>query len=197
MNLDIEADFWKNQFVHLLHKNMVRINAKPLTMNNAQEAFDRFALAHPEYKVEIQNSSSYYTWETFVTPGIKLRLFIQNSVKATLLQRNAGDLIKIADTKFPYDPFPEISEFLQNKNGLQIELEHMLEESARKQRKLKLAGEFIKAQLKVKYQGNNQIIWKLEPDVNSQYYTLTITWGNQEQKLKLTPENFLSQLNSI
>ena len=61
MNLDIEADFWKNQFVHLLHKNMVRINAKTLTMNNAQEAFDRFALAHPEYKVEIQNSSSYYT----------------------------------------------------------------------------------------------------------------------------------------
>lgn len=197
MNQDLEADFWKNQFVHLLHKNMVRIGAEPLNFANAHQAFDRFALAHPEYKVEIQNSSSYVTWETFVTPTIKLRLFIQNQIKATLLQKNGGDLIKIADTKFPYNPFPEISEFLANKNGLQVELEHILEEGARKQRKLKLAGEFIKAQLKLKFEGNNQIIWNLEPDADNESFVLTVRSGDNEKKVKLTPENFMQELQKF
>lgn len=197
MNLDIEADFWKNQFVHLLHKNMVRTNAKTLTFCNAQNAFDRFAYAHPEYKVEIQNSASYVTWETFVTPTIKLRLFIQNQIKATLLQKNGGDLVKIADTKFPYDPFPEIGEFLSNKNGLQIELEHLLLEGERKQRKLKLAGEFIKAFLNKKFQNQNHTIWSLEPDPACNFFTLTLTTGKEEKKLQLTPENFQQILQNL
>jgi len=197
MNLDIEADFWKNQFVHLLHKNMVRIDAETLTASNAQKAFDRFAYAHPEYKVEIQNSASYVTWETFVTPTIKLRLFIQNQIKATLLQKNGGDLVKIADAKFPFDPFPEIGEFLGNRNGMQVELEHILEEGARKQRKLKLAGEFIKAQLKQKFDGNNQIIWNLEPSADCEYFTLSVINGKDEKKITLTPEDYLSKIKEL
>ena len=35
---DTEADFWKEHFVHLQHKNMVRTNALPLRLRPLQPA---------------------------------------------------------------------------------------------------------------------------------------------------------------
>ena len=39
---DIEADFWKEHFSHVLHKNMVRIDAEKLTFDNAAGIIEGF-----------------------------------------------------------------------------------------------------------------------------------------------------------
>ena len=96
---------------------MVRTDAGKLSLIEAEQTFERFSFAHPEIKADysinsdLEGKPSFATWEVTVTPEIKFRLFIQNQIKASLLQRRGGEYIKIADAKFPYNPFSEISEF--------------------------------------------------------------------------------------
>ena len=40
MYYDIESEFWKEHFVHLLHKNMVRTNAEKIEFKNIKFQFD-------------------------------------------------------------------------------------------------------------------------------------------------------------
>ena len=92
---DSEADFWKEIFVHLQHKNMVRTGAERLTLADVQAAFDRFSLAHPEIAAVTEVKAGSASWEVPVTSTIRLRLFIQNQIKASLLQRQGKDFVKI------------------------------------------------------------------------------------------------------
>ena len=143
--IDNEADFWKEHFVHLQHKNMVRTNATPLKMADCKAEFEAFAASHPEAKIATEYFTSYCTFEVTLTPTIKLRLFIQNSIKASIMQKAAGDYVKICDAKFPHNPLPEISEFLSHLPDYLKELSQSLENKSRSERRQKLALEFIKA----------------------------------------------------
>lgn len=192
---DLEADFWKEHFVHLLHKNMIRTNAKILTLEEIPQVFENFSLQHPEYQIEFHIEKTYATWEVFVTKSIKLRLFIQNQIKASLLQKNGNDFIKIADAKFPYNPFYEISEFLSNKDKFDVELSQKKEENSKKQRKMQIAKEFIKANLKEKYKNNPEIFWTLKDDENEKI-KLILQKDNKSQEIILSLENFLSEIEN-
>lgn len=192
---DLEADFWKEHFVHLLHKNMIRTDAKILTLEEIPHVFENFSLQHPEYQIEFHIEKTYATWEVFVTKSIKLRLFIQNQIKASLLQKNGNDFIKIADAKFPYNPFYEISEFLSNKDKFDVELSQKKEENSKKQRKMQIAKEFIKANLKEKYKNNSEILWTLKDDENEKI-RLILQKDNKSQEIILSLENFLSEIEN-
>lgn len=192
---DLEADFWKEHFVHLLHKNMIRTDAKILTLEEIPQVFENFSLQHPEYQIEFHIEKTYATWEVFVTKSIKLRLFIQNQIKASLLQKNGNDFIKIADAKFPYNPFYEISEFLSNKDKFDVELSQKKEENSKKQRKMQIAKEFIKANLKGKYKNNPEIFWTLKDDENEKI-KLILQKDNKSQEIILSLENFLSEIEN-
>ncbi len=192
---DLEADFWKEHFVHLLHKNMIRTDAKILTLEEIPQVFENFSLQHPEYQIEFHIEKTYATWEVFVTKSIKLRLFIQNQIKASLLQKNGNDFIKIADAKFPYNPFYEISEFLSNKDKFDVELSQKKEENSKKQRKMQIAKEFIKANLKEKYKNNSEILWTLKDDENEKI-KLILQKDNKSQEIILSLENFLSEIEN-
>lgn len=192
---DLEADFWKEHFVHLLHKNMIRTDAKILTLAEISQVFENFSLQHPEYQIEFHIEKTYATWEVFVTKSIKLRLFIQNQIKASLLQKNGNDFIKIADAKFPYNPFYEISEFLSNKDKFDVELSQKKEENSKKQRKMQIAKEFIKANLKEKYKNNPEIFWTLKDDENEKI-KLILQKDNKSQEIILSLENFLSEIEN-
>lgn len=160
---DVESDFWKDIFIHMQHKNMVRTTGtgpSVLSVTNCQEVFDRFAFIHPELHPEITKTEAYVTWELFLTGTVKLRLFIQNGIKASLLQKNGGDLVKIADAKFHVNPFPEIEEVLKNSHEFEVKLKNQIEQTEKYKKQQKLAGEFIKAILKQKLSGS-EIIWKL------------------------------------
>lgn len=142
---DTEADFWKEHFVHLQHKNMVRTNALPLHMADCKAEFEAFTASHPDAKISCEYFPSYCTFEVTLTTTIKLRLFIQNNIKASLLQKCGPEYIKICDAKFPYNPLPEISEFLAGLPNYLAELSQSLEKKSRSNRRQKLAQEFIKA----------------------------------------------------
>lgn len=193
---DLESDFWKEQFVHLLHKNMIRTNAEILKFEDVKSAFEKFSLYHPEYKVDFKIENSYATWEVFVTQTVKLRLFIQNQIKASLLQKNGIDFVKIADAKFPYNPFYEIAEFLSHKDELFVELTRLKEKNARKNRKLKIAMEFIEANLQEKYKNSPEIIWNLTK-TDDDKIKLTIQNANQKSEYFLSPGNFLEEIQVI
>lgn len=197
MDIDFEADFWKEQFVHLLHKNMVRIGAEPLYFNTSTPKIDKFALTYPQYSASVEYKENYLTWEVFVTPSVKLRLFIQNQIKASLMQKNGSDFIKIADAKFPYDPFPEIAEFLKNKDNLTVELEHLLSNKAKTNRQLQLAKQFIKANLSQKYKNQKDVMWELETQESDSTFKLKLTKDGKVSVIILTPFDYLSKISKL
>lgn len=192
---DVESDFWKDIFVHMQHKNMMRSGAERLSLQDAPAAFERFALAHPELQPEITNAASYVTWEIFVSDNVKLRLFIQSQIKGTFLQRSGGDLVKIADAKFFNNPFPEIEEFLKNKNELLRELHKKIEVNNHESKRMKLVEQFVKAHLKKKFDGQNDVIWSLE--TCKEDFKLNLQVGKESKTITLTCNNYISEIQSL
>lgn len=195
MKTDIEADFWKDVFVHMQHKNMVSTTSGPLSISDCNDVFKSIQERHKDLKIEITNAASYITWETFISDEIKLRLFIQNGIKATLLQKNNGDLIKIADAKFPYNPFPQIEELFETREKLLQKLEEEKKDSVYKNRQLQIAMEFIKAYAAQKFDEIPDVLWKLDFEGSS--IILILLHGRDEKRIPLTIKNFKSEIDSI
>lgn len=192
--VDNEADFWKELLVHLQHKNMVRTNATPLRMAECREQFEAFTASHPDAKISTEYFPSYCTFEVSLTATIKLRLFIQNSIKASMMQKCGPEFIKICDAKFPYNPLPEIDEFLQKLPDYLKELEQSLENKSRSERRQKLAFEFIKAYAAAHIPQNKN--WKLEPSADGDG-TFTLEFSVNNTKLTLTDSDFIQKISSI
>lgn len=218
---DVEADYWKDIFVHLQHKNMMRLGAgqranyddgqrelskevsgaqvfaEKLTVLNARQQFDLFHKRNPNISVAVEGSSSYFTWEVFVTQTIKLRLFIQNQIKCSLMQNISGDFTKIADAKFPNNPFPELEEFLSRSVFFKEELGQLKEKTIRSNKQRKIAGEFIKAYAGKKI-GNR--VWDLELSKQTEEgdFILTIDKGSGDKlEFPITIENFVEEINKL
>lgn len=195
---DIESDFWKDKLVHMTHKNMMRMNAEKLCLADCKKEYVLFAERHPEIKTEITDASGYSTWEAFVTPEIKLRIFVQNQVKVTILQKSKNDLIKLADAKFPNNPFPEVDEFLAHISSYEQELKADFKTAERFTRQQKLACEFIKAYLNKKIP-EGKIIWSLTQ--SSDCFKLSLEYkiaGKTEQKISdIHIENFDREIDCL
>lgn len=195
---DVEADFWKELFVHVQHKNMVRIGAEKLTFSQCKPVIDDFISQHPEYKIDTDYSSSYCTFEVFVTQTIKLRLFIQASIKATLLQFDGGDYTKIADAKFAYNPFPEIEEFLSHSKEYAAELNSTKTKKIHTKKQLELSCEFIKAFISEKIKNsayNNSCVWNLE--IKNFAIVLTLDDGKEKKSQELSPTSWKPELEKF
>ena len=188
--IDNEADFWKEHFVHLQHKNMVRTNAQPLHMADCKAEFEAFTASHPEAKISCEYFPSYCTFEVSLTSTIKLRLFIQNNIKASMLQKCGPEYIKICDAKFPYNPLPEISEFLSKLPDYLTELSKSLEKKSRSLRRQKLAQEFIKAYASASL--------KQAFTVNSnEDGTFTLTLPSKSINIQITEDDFMQKIAEI
>lgn len=191
---DVEADFWKEIIVHVQHKNMIRANAQRLYLSDAQNEFEKFAKKNPEMKAEITNAATYSTWEVFVTPSIKLRLFIQSQIKGTLLQVRNNDLVKIADMKFPNNPFPDIEEFLSHREQYSVQLSQKKQDALRSNKKLQLAAQFIKAYLKKRLEGS-EFIYKIDYANNG--INLKLQLNNEEKSSIINPEIFKTDIENL
>ena len=187
---DSEADFWKEHFVHLQHKNMVRTNAQALHMADCKDEFDAFTASHPDAKITCEYFPSYCTFEVSLTANIKLRLFIQNNIKASILQKAGEEYVKICDAKFPYNPLPEIHEFLSKLPDYLTELEQALENKSRSQCRQTLALEFIKAYASKQLKQECQI--QTEEDG-----TFTLNFPVNNTKLSVTDLDFIQKINAI
>ena len=187
---DSEADFWKEHFVHLQHKNMVRTNARPLHMTDCKAEFESFAESHADAKITTEYFPSYCTFEVALTEKIKLRLFIQNNIKASLMQKTGADYTKICDAKFPYNPLPEISEFLEKLPDYLEELSQSLDQKSRSHRRQQLALEFIKAYVNTHLKQECQI--QMEEDG-----TFTLHFPVKNTSLQLTELDFIQKIDAI
>ena len=187
---DTEADFWKEVFVPLQHKNMVRTNAQPLHMQDCKQEFEAFTVSHPDAKIFCEYFPSYCTFEVSLTASIKLRLFIQNNIKASILQKAAQEYIKICDAKFPYNPLPEIHEFLEKLPAYLTELEQSLEKKSRSLRRQKLALEFLKAYA-------NTHLNKAHEVVLNEDGTFLLLLPANNINIQLTEENFIQRIKEL
>lgn len=188
--IDNEADFWKEHFVHLQHKNMVRTNAEPLRLENCEVEFKTFAAAHTDANINIEFFDSYCTFEVILTPDIKLRLFVQSSIKGSLLQKHEAEYVKICDAKFPYNPLPEIYEFLQKLPDYLKELEKSKEEKSRSNRRQKIVLEFIKAYA-AKHLKKPFKVSANEDD------SFTLSLPADSINIQINEENFMQKLQEI
>lgn len=196
MEIDIEGDFWKDILVHLLHHNMVKASGQRLALSDSQKAFDLFSQKHPDKKTEIQLSSGYSVWEMFITSTIKIRVYIQSQVKVTFLQKTSdSDLIKLADAKFPNNPFDEIELLLEKIPEYEQELSEKKNQYVRILKKQKITGEMIKALLKKRLEGTG-IVYELSPqDENN--FALILTNKGERKNIVISMKNFDADVNSI
>lgn len=196
MEIDIEGDFWKDILVHLLHHNMVKANGQRLALSDSQKAFDLFKEKHPDIKTEVQLSQGYSVWEMFITSTIKIRIFIQSQVKVTFLQKTGdSDLIKLADAKFPNNPFDEIELLLEKIPEYEKELFEKKNQYVRIQKKQKITGEMIKALLKKKLEGTG-IVYELKiQDENN--FILVLTQKGEQKNIVISMNNFAADINGI
>ena len=178
---DIESDFWKEQLSAMQKNNLLRKDSDKLYMSDCEEKFEEFKLLHPELVIESTCGANYCSLEFFVTQDIKLRLFVQNQTKITFLQRTDDDLIKIADAKFPNNPFKEIEEFLSHKTELNKHLLHLKEEKQIIQKRQKFVSFFIEAYLNKKLDDNFQ--WVIQK--NNQNLSIHFL-QNKNKKEELT-----------
>lgn len=189
---DLEADFWKEHFVHLQHKNMVRTNATALKLEDCRKEFDSFSKMHPEAKISTEYFDSYCIFEVSLTAAIKLRLFIQSAIKGSLMQKCGAEYVKICDAKFPYNPLPEIDEFLRNLDTYLQELESLSQKKSTSERRQKIALEFIKAYAEKHI--NQKKIWRLEC-LEDGSFILSIP--AEAFTIKLTEEDFMDKIDSL
>ena len=147
---DIESDFWKEQISVMQKNNLLRKDSEKLYMSDCENKFEEFKLLHPELVIETTCSANHCSLEFFVTQDVKLRLFVQNQIKISFLQRSDGDLIKIADAKFPNNPFIEIEKFLSRKMDVNKQLLKIKENSQIIQKRQNFAAFFIEAYLEKK-----------------------------------------------
>lgn len=192
---DVESDFWKELFVNVQHKNMVRAGAEKLEFSNCKNVFEDFKNRNPDLKISTDFSSSYCIFEVEITPTIKLRLFIQSSIKATLLQFDGGDYVKIADAKFPYNPFPEIQEFISNKDEYISKLNLKKEQNLHSKKQMKVAFEFINAAVAKKFALDKNIVWTIEQKADA--FLLKIQDAGKKAECTLSIDNFYEELKNL
>lgn len=191
---DVESNFWKEHFSHLQHKNMVRTNAERLSFDSVVSEIEKFNGENPELNGLMENSGSYITWEAFVTDKIKLRLFFQGQIKGSLMEKQGSDFVKIADAKFPYNPFSEVKEFFQNKDMYLKELAKEKKDNLESNMKNKIAGEFIRAYLQKKIT-DKKIIWDVT--LQEDGFLLKVNNSGNEKQYLLNHLSFKNQIDQI
>lgn len=157
---DVESDFWKEQISQMQKNNLAHKKFDRLYISDCEKEFENFKILHPELVIETTFSASYSTLEFFVTEDVKFRLFVQNQTKGSFLQKKDGDLVKIADAKFPNNPFMEINAFLKNQVEIKKEISRLKENALINRKKQKVVGEFIKAYCMHVF--DDKFVWSLD-----------------------------------
>ena len=191
---DIESDFWKEIFRHLQHRNMSRIEAKRLPLSEAMNENEDFKKRHPEIIFRVEDKNSYITWETEISETIKLRLFIQSQIKASLLQENGGEWIKIADAKFPNNPFPEVELLLSNREKYKKDLQNEKKTSQISEVQTKITIELIKAVLMKKFKKENSSV---KVKISENGFTAEILSPEKNQTFNFSKEKLAEEISAL
>ena len=174
------GDFWRTKFAALQQKNMTATGRIRLTVQNIREEAAAFSEKFPSVRVSVSENGSGMEFEAELSFELKIRLFVQNQVKGSILQKTDAGFVKLGDAKFWTNPFPELEE---SSTGRQKFLKMQ-----------KLTGEMIKSILKKKLDGKG-LVWFLEPTDSA--FILTIETAGQKQTYNLSMTRFAQEINEL
>lgn len=156
------SDFWREKFAALQQMNMKSSGRGALLPQNVQAEADAFSFRHGGVRCVVTQNTSSADWEILFSPELKIRLFVQNQTKGSILQKNGAGFIKLGDAKFFSNPVPELDYFAEHFDSFCVEYEEAAGLAARLEKMQALTAEFIKALLMKKLDGAKSR-WTLLP----------------------------------
>lgn len=190
----MENDFWKEKLNYYQQMNMTKKEHSFLHMDEAVDKINEFTKKFPSVQTELNQSNSYITWEAYISSSVKLRFYIQSQIKISFMQKIDGVFTKVADAKFPYDPFAEIEDLFTNLDSIVNEFDSSKVNEQQLQKQQKITYEFIKANLSQKL--NKSIIYHIECR-QKDFLLVMENYNGAEKSVSLTADNFRQIINNL
>ncbi|MCR5401245.1 MAG: hypothetical protein K6E78_06570 [Treponema sp.] len=211
MYTEEESDFWKEklnlmriQNLRLSSKAAENLEEKRLVKTETGEAEEKLREIQEGFssmECQIEKTDSSFSWEISPSPSLKIRGYhqkcgeiIASSAKISILGKTDRTWEKIADARFPNDPFILISHFLSHFETYQVELEEIKKNTLKYQKKQEIAYRTITALLSEKYE-KSSLVWSLIK--NKKDFTLCLTEKDQKRNISLTLENFMTEIDAL
>ena len=191
---DNTGEFWRTRFVELQKINMRAAGREKMNMETAPALIKEFEEKNPEVNSKVTVNETNVDWEIILSAELKMRFFVQNQVKGSIMQKVDAGFVKLADAKFYSNPIPEIQDFVEKFSDMQQEFSDWKIQGQKYGKLQKITGEFIKAIVMKKIKGQN-IQWQLETDAS--HFVLLVEKNGGRKEYQISMADFVSEVEKI
>ena len=191
---DNTGEFWRTRFVELQKINMRASGREKMNMETAPALIKEFEEKNPEVNSKVTVNETNVDWEIILSAELKMRFFVQNQVKGSIMQKVDAGFVKLADAKFFSNPIPEIQDFVEKFSDMQQEFSDWKIQGQKYGKLQKITGEFIKAIVMKKIKGQN-IQWQLETDASN--FVLLVEKNGERKEYQISMADFVSEVEKI
>ena len=184
MKMENVSDFWKEKIVLIQRQNLLL--GKPV--ENILEAQKKIACLEqkfPACRFETEKTENSLSVLVNVSSYFQVRLFIQKQTKLSFFEKSSSGFEKIADAKLPSEPFSQLEHFIQHFPEYEVEFSRLSEKCALQDKKMKIAGEFLKAILGKKY-SSGKTIFSIQ--IEKESFKVMLKTQNSEKCFFISPE---------
>ena len=191
---DNTGEFWRTRFVELQKINMRAAGREKMNMETAPALIKEFEEKNPGVNSKVTVNETNVDWEIILSAELKMRFFVQNQVKGSIMQKVDAGFVKLADAKFYSNPIPEIQDFVEKFSDMQQEFSDWKIQGQKFGKLQKITGEFIKAIVMKKIKGQN-IQWQLETDASN--FVLLVEKNGGRKEYQISMADFVSEVEKI
>lgn len=191
---DNTGEFWRTRFVELQKINMRAAGRERMNMETAPALIKEFEEKNPGVNSKVTVNETNVDWEIILSAELKMRFFVQNQVKGSIMQKVDAGFVKLADAKFYSNPIPEIQDFVEKFSDMQQEFSDWKIQGQKYGKLQKITGEFIKAIVMKKIKGQN-IQWQLETDASN--FVLLVEKNGERKEYQISMADFVSEVEKI
>lgn len=191
---DNTGEFWRTRFVELQKINMRASGRERMNMETAPALIKEFEEKNPGVNSKVTVNETNVDWEIILSAELKMRFFVQNQVKGSIMQKVDAGFVKLADAKFYSNPIPEIQDFVEKFSDMQQEFSDWKIQGQKYGKLQKITGEFIKAIVMKKIKGQN-IQWQLETDASN--FVLLVEKNGERKEYQISMADFVSEVEKI
>ncbi|MCI6316987.1 MAG: hypothetical protein MR877_07500 [Spirochaetia bacterium] len=191
---DNTGEFWRTRFVELQKINMRAAGRERMNMETAPALIKEFEEKNPGVNSKVTVNETNVDWEIILSAELKMRFFVQNQVKGSIMQKVDAGFVKLADAKFYSNPIPEIQDFVEKFSDMQQEFSDWKIQGQKFGKLQKITGEFIKAIVMDKIKGQN-IQWQLETDASN--FVLLVEKNGGRKEYQISMADFVSEVEKI
>lgn len=191
---DNTGEFWRTRFVELQKINMRTSGRERMNMETAPALIKEFEEKNPGVNSKVTVNETNVDWEIILSAELKMRFFVQNQVKGSIMQKVDAGFVKLADAKFFSNPIPEIQDFVEKFSDMQQEFSDWKIQGQKYGKLQKITGEFIKAIVMDKIKGQN-IQWQLETGASN--FVLLVEKNGGRKEYQISMADFVSEVEKI